>query len=205
LERMIGLEVMNDLMKTYFQRWKFKHPCAKDFIDVVNEIVTRHHGDRFGENMNWFFEQVLYGTDMCDYEVASISNSEVEQRIGVFEDRDDCEYPNNEEAENPIYHSRVVLFRTGELVFPQEVLVHFDNGEEILEQWDGKARSYDFEYEGPAKIDWVQLDPNQKIYMDKNFINNSVAVAPEKTGIKKVFVSFLNWMQNALQTIAMFI
>lgn len=206
LERLVGLEVMDDIMKTYFQKWKFKHPGGKDFIAVVNEVVKKHHGDRFGENMDWFFNQVLYGTDMCEYEVASISNTKIETRIGVFEDITDCEMPSKEGGEEEaIYNSQVVLYRTGEVIFPQEILIHFDNGEQVLEFWDGKARSFDFQYEGSAKIDWVQLDPEQKIFMDKNFINNSLAVEPKKAGIKKVFASFLTWMQNAMQSVAMLV
>lgn len=57
LERMIGRPAMDDIMKTYFERWKFKHPCTRDFIAVVNEIVPKHHGKKFGENMNWYFDE----------------------------------------------------------------------------------------------------------------------------------------------------
>ena len=35
---------------------------GKDFINVVNEVVKRIHGDKFGPDMNWFFDQTLYGT-----------------------------------------------------------------------------------------------------------------------------------------------
>ena len=60
LEGMVGTETMDALMKEYFDRWKFKHPCRFDFIDVVNEIIPQRHGDEFGKDMNWFFDQVLY-------------------------------------------------------------------------------------------------------------------------------------------------
>ena len=70
LEGIIGTATMDEIMKTYFQRWKFKHPSGQDFIDIVNEVVKKNHGDQFGENMDWFFNQVLNSTVACDYKVA---------------------------------------------------------------------------------------------------------------------------------------
>ena len=69
LEGLIGRPVMDSVMKTYFHRWRFRHPSGADFIAVVNEIVPRHHRARLGPNMDWFFDQVLYGTGVCDYAV----------------------------------------------------------------------------------------------------------------------------------------
>ncbi|HEX8655912.1 MAG TPA: M1 family metallopeptidase, partial [Hymenobacter sp.] len=40
LEGLVGRPVMDEIMQTYFARWKFKHPCARDFIAVANEVVA---------------------------------------------------------------------------------------------------------------------------------------------------------------------
>jgi hypothetical protein len=39
LEGLIGEACMQQVMQTYFRRWKFKHPGRQDFIDIVNEVV----------------------------------------------------------------------------------------------------------------------------------------------------------------------
>ena len=70
----IGEETTNDIFREYYRRWAFKHPAPKDFIDVVNDVVKKNHGDKFGPDMNWFFDQTLYGTGICDYKVASFNN-----------------------------------------------------------------------------------------------------------------------------------
>ena len=44
LAGLIGIDTMDEIMKTFFERWKFKHPCARDFIEIVNEIVDKKHG-----------------------------------------------------------------------------------------------------------------------------------------------------------------
>ena len=55
LEGMVGIETMDEIMQTYFENWKFKHPCAKDFIEVASEVVRKNHGTTFGEDLQWFF------------------------------------------------------------------------------------------------------------------------------------------------------
>jgi hypothetical protein len=100
LEGLVGRKVMDEIMQTYFERWKFKHPCGKDFIDVVNEIVHKEYGNKFGENMNWFFDEVLYGTNTCDYKIASISVDKAESPIGVYDSASSKKYYKSENTRN---------------------------------------------------------------------------------------------------------
>lgn len=206
MEGLLGNATMDEIMKTYFERWRFKHPSAPDFIKVVNEIVRKNHGDKFGKNMDWFFDQVLYGTDVCDYTVASISNREKRFDLGVFTDKSDwvtIEEGLEEEKElDGFYTSRVILHRLGEVVMPVDVLIHFEDGKEILEQWDGQARTFDFTYSGTNKIEWAEVDPENKIAIDVNYINNSYTLKTEKTVFKKYVTKFMFWVQNAMQSIS---
>ncbi len=206
LERMVGIETMDKIMQTYFKRWKFKHPTGTDFIAVANEVVTREHGDKFGNNLNWFFDQVIYGTQVCDYKVRSISNRKQNDPIGMFEnangkkrwrDRRDEEGYEDKSAD---YRSRVLLERVGDLIVPLDVLVRFDNGDEVLETWDGKSRNHELIYERPEKIVSAQIDPEQKILMDIDLNNNSLTKEPGDEPILKWASKVLFWMQNALQS-----
>ncbi|MEM1122173.1 MAG: M1 family metallopeptidase, partial [Bacteroidota bacterium] len=149
LDGIVGRETMDDILKAYFEKWSFKHPGGQDFIDVVNEVVPKKHGDEFGENMNWFFEQALYGTDVCDYKVASISNNLVERTAyGIFEEKGmtATTKPINQDKKYK-YDAKVILHRLGGLKFPVDVLVHFENGEQKLEKWGGEERTFDFQYQ----------------------------------------------------------
>ena len=62
LEGLVGLEVMNEIMKTNYKKWKFKNPGAQNFIDIVNEIYNKRLGNKYGKNLNCFLDQFLYGT-----------------------------------------------------------------------------------------------------------------------------------------------
>ena len=74
LEGIIGTETMNDVFREYFRQYAFRHPSGRDFINVVSEVVRKEQGDKFGDDMNWYFDQVLYGSGICDYKVIDVSN-----------------------------------------------------------------------------------------------------------------------------------
>ena len=203
LEGLVGTETLDEIMRAYFQRWRFRHPCRTDFITVANEVVHRKYGGRFGENLDWFFDQVLYGTDLCDYALSSISNTPIRPPAGFLEGTEDCVRPEAESA--IVYRSKAVVYRLEGLYFPIEVQVTFEDGKTITEHWDGRERSKEFTYEGPVKVIAAEIDPERKIYLDKNFINNSLSLQPQKTGKRKFFVQFLLWMQNAMQSLSMLV
>ena len=108
-------------------------------------VVTRIHGDKFGTDMNWFFDQTLYGTGICDYRVAGFFNRKIEVPADSLVNADTVD------GIRDFYRSKVELERVGEVMLPVEVLIHFRNGEEILELWDGKSRFKDFDIRDTGK------------------------------------------------------
>ncbi len=196
LERLVGTETMDDIMKTYYKRWKFKHPDGKDFIAVVNEVVKKNHGDKSGGNMNWFFDQVLYGTGVLDYKLRSIRNVKVEKDKGIFDNPADTLNNSKISRDTTWYKSEVFVERLGEIQMPVEILVHFDNGFEKLERWNGKERYKIFKYEKPHKISWAKLDPHFKLTMDINLENNSLNIKPRTSVIWKYAAKALFWLEN---------
>ena len=180
LEGLVGKPAMDEIMRTYFQRWQFKHPNAESFTSIVNEIVARRLGTKYGPDMNWFFDQALYGDKVVDYELTSIRNQKQGNR----------------------YNSTVLVQRKGDAQMPLDVLVHFDDGKELLLFWDGKARQRAFTVTENAKIVWAKADPKQKLYMDTNFNNNSLTLKPSTAPAAKYATSFLFWLENWMQWLA---
>jgi len=204
MEGMLGIETMDEIMYTFFQRWKFKHPCRNDFIDVVNEVVPKNHGNVFGENMNWYFDQVLLGTGDCDYGISRISNNKLSKEyVGIFEEKGrKPERKINTETLDETYESRVVVARLGDIHVPQEVLIQFEDGTEILEKWDGKARTHGFVYRGNSKVAAAYIDPYEKIYIDRNFLNNSLRTKAETKTVWKYMSQLMMRLQNVLQGVS---
>ena len=200
LQGLLGRETTDELFRTYFVRWKFKHPKAQDFIDVVNEVVADQHGNEFGENMNWFFDQCLYGTGTCDYAVAQISNERIFSGQGMFDaGRGKMEFRKGEQS-NQI-SSSITVHRLGELIFPVELLVCFEDGNTERLIWDGKERTRAFDFTRNARIISAELDPERKLYLDTNFNNNSITLEPGKLPLWKYMLKAVFWVQGILQTV----
>lgn len=180
LEGLVSRPVMDEIMQTYFNRWKFKHPCGQNFIHIVNEIVPKRLGHKYGPDMNWFFRQVLYGDNVVDYALTSIKNS---KRTGQRQ-------------------SVIRVQRKGDGIMPVEVLVHFDTGKEILLRWDGQSRQREFVLYENAKAVWAAIDPKHKIYMDTNLNNNSLTLEPSSAPAAKFAARFLFWIENWMQWLA---
>jgi hypothetical protein len=94
-----------------------------------------------------------------------------------------------------LYRSKAELERAGEVMLPVDVLIHFNDGKEILESWKGKSRFKDFVYTGVHKIEWVKIDPGFKIRMDINYDNNSMTLHPDPVPVRKLTCKLISFMQ----------
>lgn len=193
LERYLGEEVMADIMKTYFQRWKFKHPHTEDFFAVAEDVS--------GQDLDWFFDQFFRSPDKLDYSVGTISSSEIKEPEGYFKGELLKSDKQSEEKEK-IYRNRVTIRREGELFFPQEILIVFENGEEIRETWNGKDRWKRFEYIKPVKLKMARIDPGNKILLDVNWMNNSRLMKPEKTPLLRQALGVTLFFQKLLTLVS---
>ena len=66
LERLLGWDVLQRILSTYYARWAFRHPKPEDFFAVVNEVS--------GRDMTWFFDQVYRSSNVFDYGVDAFSS-----------------------------------------------------------------------------------------------------------------------------------
>ncbi len=176
LDRHIGWETMREILRVYFERWKFSHPKTQDFVDVANEVA--------GQNLDWFFDQALYSNAVLDYSVDYVSSEEIEPGWGydytmkVLDDEVIPQAPKNEER---IYLSKVNVRRLGEFRFPVEIEVEFEDGEKIREHWDGKELWKKYEYEKPVKLVSAAVDPDQKVPLDTDWKNNSKTLKQQRS------------------------
>jgi hypothetical protein len=194
LEGYLGEEVMAEVMKTYFERWKFKHPKSEDFFAVAEEVS--------GQDLDWFFDQFFKTPGQLDYSVGRIRSVEIEDPRGVFKgeliEPDKIE----EDREKKTYKNEVIIRREGDLTFPQEISIVFANGEEINETWDGRGRWKRFEYITPYKLKMAQIDPENKIPLDINQINNSRLLKPNKTPLLKQTLGITLYFQKLLTLVS---
>lgn len=205
MEGLLGRNTMNDIFKTYFERWKFKHPARQDFVSIVNELVRQNHADTYPQGFDWYFEQVLYGTGLCDYKVANISNELIKEQRGFFSDLEDC----NTTFQNtgPIYKSSVILHRLGELKVPIEFLVVTDDKDNpsTVYHWDGKERSHELVLNGNSNIISVTIDPDNKLPLDHDLLNNSMTVSRQDGILRSLSARFITGFQHILEIVSLLV
>ncbi len=75
LEAYIGREKMDEVLHTYFNQWKFKHPQPADFERVVQQVT--------GDSLKWFFDGIIRSADKVDYSVGRILRTADTLRVKV--------------------------------------------------------------------------------------------------------------------------
>lgn len=193
LENYLGEDIMSKIMKTFYERWKFKHPTTSDFIAVAEEVS--------GQDLNWFFDQFFKSPDKLDYAIDKIRSRLIKEHEGILDKKEN--QTSEDKTKEKVYRNEVVVLRKGELVFPQEVLIVFENGEELRENWDGRDRWKRFVYIKPQRLKFAQLDPENKILLDSNLTNNSLFIKPKKISPLKCALELLFEFQSILSLISL--
>jgi len=208
LRDLIGAEKMKEILRTYLERWRFKHPKTEDFVAVANQVA--------GTDLSWFFEQALYSTAVLDYAVDSLYCSEIapaepsehgranadsasrlhsaSERLGPHDSSTGVIF-DSLHAPARFHRSGVQIHRLGEFKFPVEVLLIFENGERVNEHWDGQELSKQLVYLKPARLLSAEIDPERKVLLDVNLTNNSKTLEKQNLGINKLAARFLFLMQ----------
>ncbi len=186
LEAIVGEQTMQRAMHTYFMKYRFTHPTQEDFMNTVSQVS--------GQDLQWFWNQAVYGTQMLDYEVTRADSDPV----NWFD-------PNLKEKKGETeYETQVILHRKQDFVFPVNAEIKFDNGETVREKWDGKDRWTRFVYHKKAKVESVQIDPAYQVVADESYLNNSHVTEGQRAATAKIstywlfltqfFAQFMSWL-----------
>ena len=205
LEGYIGEQAMARLMRTYHERWRFKHPHSEDFFTLVNEVT--------GQDWSWYFDQVIRGTDIVDYDIGSARTRPKRAARGVFDegarrgtvsDTDaaakDLEA---ERAKKQVYESIVVVRRSGGVKLPVEVAFKFEGKPAERQSWDGREPTKIFRFERPEKLEWVDVDPDREIALDVNWVNNGRRLERDSRPAANWTARWLFLLQNIFTTLGL--
>jgi hypothetical protein len=154
LRYVVGEETFSKIVKTYFERWKFKHVNEERFKAVCEEVS--------GVDLSWFFDQWLHGTPVVDYALGGIKKS----RKGKNRHR-----------------TLVEVVRKGDGIMPVELAAITASGDTLFRRVDGRARRTHVEWITDEPIRKVLLDPDDRI-LDVNRMNNGglqIRFVPELT------------------------
>jgi len=166
LANYLGDQRLRGALADYFRTWRFRHPHGTDFLKAVSQST--------GENLTWYFKQVIAGTGVLDYAITSVDAEEAQPLAGYpFSGRQVGEEKTPESSSERRYRSTVVVERLGSVRMPVDLRIAFDDGTKTNEHWDGQGRWKRFEYTGPQRVDWAIVDPDDALALDINRLNNS--------------------------------
>ncbi len=202
LENLIGKETMLRVMRTFHSRFRFRHPVSRDFIATASEVS--------GRDLNWFFDELFYGTHEWDFALERAGSSEITTPRGVFDrqgkkievsGKNARELDKKEKQKRFI--TRVRIRRLGEARpgpgVTLKVITVFEDGSKQVEHWDGQDRWVEFTYTGKSKVKYAQVDPDRIFLIDCDLSNNSYIAKADSAGTMRWSSRLLFWMQNLLQ------
>jgi hypothetical protein len=197
LERMLGWERFRPALTTYFHRFRFKHPTPHDFFTTISQEA--------GEDLGWFFEEVYGSSNVFDYAAERLESVPVGQR-GFVEATPGAPPEFQATTDQSRFRTTVVVRRIGEARFPIDVLVTFENGDQVREQWDGQARWQSYFYERPSRAVSVQVDPSRILLLDVDYTNNSITLRPNAAAAADRWtLRWVVWLQDLLLDYAFFV
>lgn len=203
IRNIIGEEVFYRAFRSYFEINKFTHPRKADFLKSFYSVIEQDLGHDMKATVSEIMNQALDQTVVCDFAVRSISNNRLNKPTGLFSSAEKdrkLDYWPHEFMEE--YYSQVVVQQLGDMIIPVDVKISFSDGSVILEKWNGVESTMSFEYTGLTTIVSAEIDPDSKIYLDVDFNNNSMTLAPKKMGIVKYASRMVFWVQNILQSVS---
>jgi hypothetical protein len=197
LEGLLGEQTMARVMRTYHERWRFRHPGSDDFYAVANEVS--------GQDLGWFFEQAVEGTETFDYEVGSVSTRRVAAPLGFVEDggkrtllkKDEAKAEKEDRDAGP-FESTVVVRRRGEFEAPATIALKFAGAPPERMAWDGRDRWKKIVLTRPTRLEWAEVDPDRRLVLDVNWMNNAKRVEPDTRVAAGWSSRWLFWMQQVV-------
>ncbi|TJY38972.1 M1 family metallopeptidase [Cohnella pontilimi] len=155
IERQVGEKTMNKILRTYFQRYKFKHPATADFQISVETVTKSSWKD--------FFNAHVYKGEMADFAVRSIRS----------------------ERTDAGYRSVIELRRNGGSPQPVTILFGFSDGNTLRKVWDGGTSAARLQLDSASSLAYVAMDPGFSVVLDNLKFNNFLkAEIPQKQRIR---------------------
>lgn len=191
LEERLGKDVMEKAFRQYYATWHFRHPSIADLQATLSDASGKP------EVVAQVFNQFVFGTDRIDDRVSDIVSEEVLPLAGtvvkdgrrgevdgesidasVEKQRADWKKAHKDAAPGtgPFpWKTTVTVWRDGARV-PQTLKVTFMDGSERTVRWDDDRRWARFTFTGSVKAKSAELDPERKIYLDLDKLNDSRTV-----------------------------
>jgi hypothetical protein len=211
LEERLGHDATERAFKAYYARWHFRHPSVAD----LRQSLEESSGDK--ATVDDVFARYVYRYDHVDDAVISITSDEELPTVGSFEKDGKHVEETKKDVEKRIedarakwkkehpdakpndagpfpFRSVVVAQRNGNWV-PQTLAVEFEDGTREQVKWDADEKWHRFAWIKPARIKWAALDPDARVYLDSDKLNDGRTREPDDKLSQKI----TGWVSSAVE------
>ncbi len=191
IEMLVGTPAMERAMKLYYERWKFRHPALADLRDALAE------GTGKADIVNAAFDAYVFGSGRTDDRIARMTSSETlplpgyrqqqgkqvmldskaaDKQIADLRSAWKKAHPNAKPGTGPFPFHTVILVRRDAVKPPQTLRVFFADGSHRDFAVTSRGSWQRFAMDTPVKATGAQLDPDNRIRMDANKLNDSYSI-----------------------------
>ena len=200
LEGRLGRRVMEQAFKTYYDKWKFRHPSIADFRDVLIEVS----GQR--QVIETVFAQQVYATRRVDDRIEKFTSEEVlplpgtvevngvwvedtqkmiDQRVGKVRKAWAKSHPDRKDGLGPFPYRTTLTLRRRGAGLSQTAIVKFADGSSEVVRWDSSNNWERYSWVKPAKAVSVSLDPLSEHWLDASKLDDSRTVKAERSASQR--------------------
>ena len=191
--RLMGEETWTRAIRAYHERYRYQHPRPKDFFKTVQEFAA---GVTIGDQeLNWgeLWKQAYQSNDTLDYGVHRLQN-----QVSILNSKQLEQEDTEEDHEGP-WDVVIELRRLGTFQVPVEVRVTWEDQSEENFVWDGRDSWKRFEWPVHSlRATKVEVDPNQRLLLDRNWMNNSRLDKPDDKRALQYGLRAMIWAQQVL-------
>ncbi len=166
-ERIWGVDKVNQLLRSYYQAWRFKHPTTNDFLAVAAEV------DAY---MAKFLDNALNTRQTIDLRAYRVKSEKADSRGGFDLTSDATDPTFTAPAETDDWQHSVTLLREGELLVPgvNVKLVYADGNVETRYWRMTPDKAWEkWQWRTDSELVKVLVDPEFTVLLDRNFSNNN--------------------------------
>ncbi len=171
--RVYGRERLDTALGAYARRFRFGHPTPSDFVGAV--------GDALGPDAKRALVLALDERGRVDFLVREVVSAPERAPGGVFDRASGRETVPSTSGGLSRFRGRAVILRHGSLELPVEIDLYDSTGKRRRERWDGRGAVHVIDWHGDAPLTHVVVDPEQRILLDDDPLNNAASLAPSSS------------------------
>jgi hypothetical protein len=181
-EGLIGADAMARGLRTYFERFSFRHPTGHDLVTTLDEATE--------VDLMGFFDQAIYADATPDWGVLDVRHRRPEVREGFVwdgaawregESSGESESDDDGEDDSGPWQIEVDLVRRGDFIGPVDVELTWDDDSTERRRWDSDERWVRWRFEGDRRLEQVVVDPDGAWALETRRVDNYWRDSPART------------------------